>query len=209
VAPDVTRTLALLGVIVMNYHGFLNARMLGDGFWDRLFHPFDGVLSTRFAATFVLMAGIGVALMASNALRAEDRIGLGSMRSRLARRGLLLYAAGLALNHAWGGTILFYYGAYLIIAAVIVGLSDRALVVLATGTIIATGGLNAWLSSRPSDWSASNGSTPERSTPSRISSAVLSRATRTPCCPGSRSSSPGSSSVDTWNASNDTPDRSP
>ena len=151
VAPDVMRTLALLGVIVMNYHGFLNARMLGDGFWDRLFHPFDGVLSTRFAATFVLMAGIGVALMASNALRAEDRIGLGSMRSRLARRGLLLYAAGLALNHAWGGTILFYYGAYLIIAAVIVGLSDRALVVLATGTIIATGGLNAWLSSRPSD----------------------------------------------------------
>ena len=61
VAPDVTRTLALLGVIVMNYHGFLNARMLGDGFGDRLFRPFDGVLSTRFAATFVSMAGIGVA----------------------------------------------------------------------------------------------------------------------------------------------------
>lgn len=150
VAPDVTRTLAMLGVIVINYHGFLNARTLGDGFGDRLFHPFDGVLSTRFAATFVLMAGAGVALMSDGARRSLDRDAFVVVRVRLARRGLLLYAAGLALNHAWGGTILFYYGAYLIIAVVLVGLSDRTLVVLATGTIIAAAGLNAWLTSRPS-----------------------------------------------------------
>jgi len=141
----------MFGVVVMNYHGSLNPQMLGDGFWDRLFHPFNGVLSTRFAGTFVLTAGIGVALMASAAIRSNDRHELGTIRLRLARRGLLLYATGLALNHAWPGTILFYYGVYLVIAAVIVGLSDRTLVALATATVIAAGGLNAWLTSRPSD----------------------------------------------------------
>lgn len=133
----------------MNYHGTLNARNLGDGAWDRLFHPYTGVLSTRFAATFVLMAGIGVSLMSSNRPRSPRRDVLPGVRMRLARRGLFLYATGLALNHAWGGTIIFYYGAFLFIASLIVGLSDRTLVALAGGAIVAAAGLNAWLASRP------------------------------------------------------------
>ena len=62
---DVTRALALIGVVVMNYHGYLNGGETSGPptVWDRLFHPWTGVLSTRFAATFVLVAGMGVTLL--------------------------------------------------------------------------------------------------------------------------------------------------
>ena len=73
VAPDVTRAVALIGVVTMNYHGTMNDVRVPHGFWEHLFHPYTGVLSTRFAATFVLMAGIGVALMASTLEHGRSR----------------------------------------------------------------------------------------------------------------------------------------
>ncbi|MEY2609626.1 MAG: hypothetical protein RLZZ128_275 [Actinomycetota bacterium] len=149
VAPDVTRAVALIGVVTMNYHGTMNDVRDPHGFWEHLFHPYTGVLSTRFAATFVLMAGIGVALMASNT-PTQSIPGEAGIRSRLARRGVLLYAAGLALNHAWAGTILFYYGAYLCIAAIIVHLASKHLVLIAGAAIVGGAALRGWLVSRPS-----------------------------------------------------------
>lgn len=141
VAPDVTRAIALIGVVTMNYHGSMNDLRDPDGFWQHLFHPFTGVLSTRFAATFVVVAGVSVSLMAE---RSES-----GLRLRLLRRGLLLYGGGLALNHAWGGTIIFYYGAYLMIAAWIVAWSARRLVLSAVAAMFASASLGAWLASRP------------------------------------------------------------
>jgi uncharacterized membrane protein YeiB len=140
VAPDVTRAIALIGVVVMNYHGSMNDVRHPSGFWNHLFHPYTGVLSTRFAATFVVVAGVSVSLMS----RSNDI----AQRSRLLRRGLVLYAAGLALNHAWGGTIIFYYGAYLMIAAIVVKWSTRRLVALSVAAILISASLSAWLATR-------------------------------------------------------------
>ena len=49
----------LIGVVLMNFHGYLILRGggQGDGALDRFFNPWTGPLSTRFAATFVLVAG--------------------------------------------------------------------------------------------------------------------------------------------------------
>lgn len=149
-SPDVTRAIAMFGVVLMNYHGAINDVRDPNGFWEHLFHPYTGVLSTRFAVTFVLMAGVGVALMAANSDPLHDRHH-STLRVRLARRGLLLYAAGLALNHAWGGTIIFYYGAYLLIAALIVRLSSRILLIIAGVAMTASAVLRGWLDSRPVD----------------------------------------------------------
>jgi uncharacterized protein len=197
VAPDVTRAVALIGVVTMNYHGTMNDVRVPHGFWEHLFHPYTGVLSTRFAATFVLMAGIGVALMASNT-RTRAIPGEAGIRSRLARRGVLLYAAGLALNHAWAGTILFYYGAYLCIAAIIVHLASKYLVLIAGAAIVGGAALRGWLVSRPSaalpiEWL----------NPSPTCSDEHSPATRIRSCRGSRSSSPEFSSVAISIASNE------
>ena len=67
--PDVVRAVALIGVVVMNFHGYLILRGgdRGDGAARRFFDPWTGPLSTRFAATFVLVAGVGVTLLTRRA----------------------------------------------------------------------------------------------------------------------------------------------
>ena len=71
VGPDVTRGVALIGVVIMNYHGYLNGCSAVAGptssLAQSMFDPWTGVLSTRFAATFVLrLHRIGSTLMPRN-----------------------------------------------------------------------------------------------------------------------------------------------
>ena len=61
--PDVVRAVAILGVVVMNYHGYLihrgGRRDGSPGVVYDLFDPWVGPLATRFAAAFALTAGVG------------------------------------------------------------------------------------------------------------------------------------------------------
>ena len=138
--PDVVRALAMWGVVVMNYHGYLvlrGGRREGGWAYD-LFDPWVGPLSTRFAATFVLTAGVGVTLMTASSRGDHQRTV--DMRWRLARRGLLLYGGGLLFDFIWPGTILPFYGAMFVLAAGMFTVRNRWL--LAVG---ATAALAAWL----------------------------------------------------------------
>ncbi len=90
--PDVVRAVALIGVVVMNYHGYLiieDGGDRGEGWAAALFDPWTGPLSTRFAATFVLVAGVGVTLLTRRCV--ATGIGITEMRWRLVRRGVVLY----------------------------------------------------------------------------------------------------------------------
>ncbi|MEY3033799.1 MAG: hypothetical protein RLZ86_421 [Actinomycetota bacterium] len=111
VGLDVARAVALIGVVAMNYTGALVVPGADRGFWGRVFDPYTGVLSTRFAATFVVVAGVGVALLTERARVEGDPQEITRARLRLARRGLLLYGVGYFLDFTWPGNILFYYGA--------------------------------------------------------------------------------------------------
>lgn len=128
----------MAGVVVMNYHGYLILRggPRGDGTLADLFDPWTGPLSTRFAATFVLTAGVGVTLMTRSSIGDPDRTR--AVRWRLVRRGVLLYAVGLLFDMIWRGAILPYYGAMFVIAATLFTLRIRWLV--ATGVIAAVAG---------------------------------------------------------------------
>ena len=145
--PDVVRAVALIGVVVMNYHGYLLLQagggigVAGTGWAAELFDPWTGPLSTRFAATFVLVAGVGVTLMTSSSI-GTDRVG--ALRRRLVRRGLLLYAVGLALDEIWSGTILPYYGAMFVLAAALFTLRARWLVVIGALAAGAGWGIRMW-----------------------------------------------------------------
>ena len=142
--PDVVRAVALIGVVVMNYHGYLIFRgaVPGNGWADELFDPWRGPLSTRFAATFVLVAGVGVTLLTRSSLGDSDRIT--EMRWRLVRRGAVLYLGGLYINTIWNGTIIPYYGAMFIIAAALFTLRSRW--IIAVGVVAVAGGalLRTW-----------------------------------------------------------------
>lgn len=149
---DVTRAVALIGVVLMNYCGAL-LDPSGTSWTERLLNPYTGVLSTRFAATFVLVAGAGATLMTR---RADDREARRDVTWRLVRRGLLLYAGGFALNWVWPGTILFYYGAYFVLAALLFRLATRWLVVIGVASALVATSIRSWI-----EWRVENGPFPE------------------------------------------------
>ena len=157
--PDVTRAIALIGVVVMNYHGYLNG--VDDGvrrsYAERVFDPYEGPLSTRFAATFVLVAGMGVTMLTNRSRLRGDRAAIRDDRWRLARRGLLLFTFGLLIEWVWNGTILFFYGAYFMVSSLLFTLRARWLIVIGAVAALAAAGI-AWfrieraLDGDPTDW---------------------------------------------------------
>lgn len=155
VGPDVTRTIALIGVVLMNYHGYLNgaAALTTDSspFVMRLFNPWTGVLSTRFAATFVLVAGVGITLLTNRSRLGGDRAAVSADRWRLARRGLLLYVVGTVIDWIWSGTILPYYGVMFLLAAVLFTLRSRWVVVVGTAAMLGAMAVQWWGVGRASD----------------------------------------------------------
>jgi uncharacterized protein len=155
VGPDVVRAVALIGVCVMNYHGYLinQGGELADNFWGRFFHPWQGPLSTRFAATFVLTAGVGVTLLTRRAVanRQVDPAAVVAKRWTLIRRGLALYGFGLIFYEIWSGSILPYYGAMFVIAAFIFTLATPWLVAIGVTSALAGAGINWWQLEREAD----------------------------------------------------------
>ncbi len=154
--PDVVRSVALIGVVVMNFHGYLILRDIEAGgvhapvgWLDMLFDPWDGPLSTRFAATFVLVAGVGVTLLTRRAL--EDPIRVTEMRWRLVRRGILLYVVGLLLEQIWPGTIIVYYGVMFVLAAGIFTWRSRWVITIGMTAAIAGAALRSWRFDRNRD----------------------------------------------------------
>ena len=163
--PDVVRAVALIGVVVMNYHGYLILRAdpsLRTGWAETLFDPWDGPLSTRFAATFVLVAGVGVALMTTRSVEAVHAAAtaeestatkrrIRTLRLRLARRGLVLYVGGLLLDEIWPGTIIPYYGAMFVVAAIVFTWRSRWLMLLGAGAAIGGSAIRMWRFTRARD----------------------------------------------------------
>jgi uncharacterized protein len=147
VGIDVARAIALIGVATMNYRGYLLNRFYGgadDTMAERVFDPFRGPLATRFAATFVLVAGVGVTMLTNRSRLGGDREARRADRWRLARRGLLLYAFGGAFDWIWPGTILFYYGAMFVIAAALFTLRIRWLAAIGAAAMAAAGAIQWW-----------------------------------------------------------------
>ena len=138
--PDVVRAVALIGVALMNYHGYLILRGAerDTGFYD----PWRGPLSTRFAATFVLTAGVGVTLLTRRAV--GDAARTARRRWTLVRRGLVLFGFGLLFDDVWPGTILPFYGAMFVAAAALFTLPTVAVAAVGCGAAVAGASITWW-----------------------------------------------------------------
>lgn len=154
--PDVVRAVALIGVVVMNFHGHLILRDIESGgahaptrWLDELFDPWDGPLATRFAATFVLVAGVGVTLLTRRTLGEPARVR--EMRWRLVRRGVLLYVVGLLLEQIWPGTIIAYYGVMFVLAAGVFTWRSRWIVGAGVVAAVGSTALRSWRFDRARD----------------------------------------------------------
>ncbi|MEO7369502.1 MAG: DUF418 domain-containing protein [Ilumatobacteraceae bacterium] len=143
---DVTRAIALIGVAVLNYHGYLilHGGSIGESAVNQFFDPWMGPLSTRFAATFVLIAGMGITLMTNRGRLSGDRIRRSNDRWTLIRRGFLLYCFGFFFEWIWNGTILFFYGAFFMVGAMLFLLRTRWLILVGAVAAIGAAALQWW-----------------------------------------------------------------
>ena len=169
---DVTRAVALFGVVAMNYHAYLNGAEsmypTHPSGWERMFNPLTGPLTTRFAATFVLIAGIGVSLFTHRARASNNRADIQHARIVLLRRGTLLYLVGYFVQWIWPGTIIFYYGAYFIIAAAVFTWSSKRLFALGGASIIIAAGLSWWRANQLLDGNLTNWLSPSPNSPRNL-----------------------------------------
>ena len=169
---DVARAVALFGVVAMNFHAYLNGAQsmypTHPSAWERLFNPLTGPLTTRFAATFVLIAGIGVSLFTQRARVSNSRTDIQHARIVLLRRGALLYFVGYFVQWVWPGTILFYYGAYFIIAAAVFTWSTKRLIALGGVSIFFAAGLSWWRASQLLDGNNTRWLSPSPNSPRNL-----------------------------------------
>ena len=123
---DVARALAMLGMIVVHFGLVMAADPTRPAWSAMIMHLLDG----RAAATFVVLAGVGLTLRSRRAVAAEDPRAIAPVRATLIRRGLFLLAMGFVNLVIWPGDILRVYGVSLIVAAGLVTASDRRLLMV-------------------------------------------------------------------------------
>lgn len=144
---DVARSIALLGIIVLNYHGYLNgANALGSAqsnWFLRLMDPWNGVLAPS-PVIFVLVAGIGCGLLTLPAVESGDKELISATRWTLIRRGTFLFTIGTMFEWVWRGTILPYYGIYFILGAAIFALKPKRIAAIAIACTALAAGLALW-----------------------------------------------------------------
>jgi uncharacterized protein len=119
---DIARALALFGMVVVNFKIAMNAET-----GNQFLMGFAGLFEGRASALFVILAGIGVTLMTSKTRESGDQSLVLKSRLSLIKRGLLLIVLGLAYTPIWEADILHFYGFYFLIAAVIVKVNDKTL----------------------------------------------------------------------------------
>ncbi len=120
---DFARALAIFGMVIVNYKIVMGAEQAGPHWLLDV----AGLLDGRAAATFVVLAGAGIALMTRRARREGDAQGLASHRTRLLKRALFLFVVGLCYTPLWPADILHFYGIYIAVGALVLAAPDRRL----------------------------------------------------------------------------------
>ncbi|MFQ5350459.1 MAG: DUF418 domain-containing protein [Thermoanaerobaculia bacterium] len=148
---DLARALAVFGMVLVNLKIVMDAADNGPDWLVALAGLFDG----RAAATFVVLAGVGISLLSRRARETGDAPELRRARATLLKRALFLFVIGLLYTPIWPADILHFYGIYLALAAFLLAAPVRRLWGLAAALVAAFGVLILVLDyERGWDWSA-------------------------------------------------------
>jgi uncharacterized protein len=109
---DLARAYAILGMFIVNFNtvfgSFSDKTILGQ---------FLSMFSGNSSSTFVILAGMGIALMTNRAeYSLAEKAGL---KKIISRRSWFLFVIGLLLYIWWPADILHYYGGYMHLAILI------------------------------------------------------------------------------------------
>ena len=121
--------------MVVHFMLVMTDGMPAERWSDSLLNLLDG----RAAATFVILAGMGVTLMARKATNPTGTTSQATIAAILRLRGLLLLAVGFLNLTIWEGDILRVYGVSLLIAPWLIWQSSRTVLLAAMGFVLAFG----------------------------------------------------------------------
>ena len=120
---DAARALAIFGMILVNFKVAMGAEGTGPAWLQSAM----GLLDGRAAATFVILAGVGLSLLSKKGRITGDAVRLRHDRNTMLKRALFLFIVGLAFIPIWPADILHFYGVYIAIAAFFLAASDLKL----------------------------------------------------------------------------------
>ena len=123
VGIDVARALAVIGMIIVNFKVVFGHEGLS---WVK---TIAGMFDGKAAATFVVLAGVGLALMTNSAIRNNDVAKLKVARNRIVKRALFLFIVGLSYIIIWPADILHFYAIYMLIVLIFIRSSKTTLLV--------------------------------------------------------------------------------
>ncbi|GAB6551870.1 DUF418 domain-containing protein [Bacillus mobilis] len=124
---DFARALAMFGMLLVNFMVITGAEGNGPPFLITFMSIFEG----RASALFVILAGTGITLMTRSAVASNEQIKISSSRKTIWKRSLFLFILGLLLYvMEWTGDILHYYGVYLFVAAFLITVRKKVLLLL-------------------------------------------------------------------------------
>lgn len=115
---DLARTYAIFGMFIVNFN-----IVFGNFSDDTGLNYILSMFSGNSATVFVMLAGMGVALMTNRKNNTnKNRLRL---RSTILKRALFLFVIGLLLQSFWPADILHFYGGYMTLAAFLLFLNRK------------------------------------------------------------------------------------
>ena len=128
---DFARALAVLGMILVNFKVVMCGWVTEPAWLAKFVNLFQG----KAAATFVVLAGVGLSLLSAKARRNNDKTLLKINRNMLLQRSLILLIGGFLYTPIWPADILHFYGIYIAIAAFLLAVPSKRIILLAVGTV--------------------------------------------------------------------------
>ncbi|PKV51668.1 putative membrane protein YeiB [Aquimarina sp. MAR_2010_214] len=127
---DVARALAIFGMIIVNF------KMAFGNHGTPFLNTILGILDGKAAATFVVLAGVGISLMTKGALHRNNADELNRNKYKLLKRALFLFLIGISYSTIWQADILHFYGIYILLAIFLIKSNPKTLLSIAIGMII-------------------------------------------------------------------------
>jgi uncharacterized membrane protein YeiB len=127
---DVARALAIFGMVIVNF------KMVFGNHGNPFLNTFLGLLDGKAAATFVVLAGVGISLMTKRALQENNTDKLNRNKYKLLKRALFLFLVGISYSTIWQADILHFYGIYILLAIFLIKSNSKTLVSTAIGMVI-------------------------------------------------------------------------
>jgi uncharacterized protein len=127
---DIARALAIIGMIIVNFKVVFGSE---GSVWVK---SFASVFEGKSAATFVVLAGVGLALMTNSAIKKNDQSKLKIARISILKKALFLFIIGISYLAIWPADILHFYGIYMAIIILLLTCKEKAILIWAVAIIV-------------------------------------------------------------------------